>query len=68
MSRLNGFVMPTRPSSINLAAKLAHFAEDAGQAIGKTRLALPEALNDRAQDNFAASRVEYNFSVPEVLI
>lgn len=35
-----------------LASKLARFANDAGTAIGQARPALPDALNDRAQDNW----------------
>ncbi|MEI6150718.1 MAG: DUF3631 domain-containing protein, partial [bacterium] len=35
-----------------LASQLARFAEDAAQAIGQARPELPEALNDRAQDNW----------------
>ncbi|MDP2876506.1 MAG: DUF3631 domain-containing protein [Holophaga sp.] len=35
-----------------LASKLARFAEDNGQAIADARPDLPEALNDRAQDNW----------------
>lgn len=35
-----------------LASMLARFADDAGKAIGELRPALPEALNDRAQDNW----------------
>jgi putative DNA primase/helicase len=37
---------------IVLASKLARFGEDAGQAIQMARPALPEELNDRAQDNW----------------
>lgn len=35
-----------------LAAKLARFAEDAGSTIGRARPDLPDALHDRAQDNW----------------
>ena len=35
-----------------LASQLARFAEDAAQSIGEARPELPEALNDRAQDNW----------------
>jgi putative DNA primase/helicase len=35
-----------------LASKLARFGEDHGAAIGRMRPLLPEALNDRAQDNW----------------
>jgi putative DNA primase/helicase len=35
-----------------LASKLARFADDAAQIIDCARPALPEALNDRAQDNW----------------
>ena len=35
-----------------LASKLARFAEDAGPAIERARPMLPDALNDRAQDNW----------------
>ena len=35
-----------------LASKLARFAEDCGSAIGAARPELPDALNDRAQDNW----------------
>ena len=35
-----------------LASMLARFAEDAGATIGMARPNLPEALNDRAQDNW----------------
>ena len=35
-----------------LASMLARFAEDAGATIGMARPDLPEALNDRAQDNW----------------
>lgn len=35
-----------------LASRLARFAEDAGATIGMARPELPEALNDRAQDNW----------------
>lgn len=35
-----------------LASMLARFAEDAGPAIERARPDLPEALNDRAQDNW----------------
>ncbi len=35
-----------------LASKLARFADDAGSAIERARPYLPEALNDRAQDNW----------------
>lgn len=36
----------------NLKSKLARFANDAGSAIEKARPELPEALSDRAQDNW----------------
>ncbi len=36
----------------NLTNKLARFAEDAGDTIASARPALPDALNDRAQDNW----------------
>ena len=35
-----------------LASKLARFADDAGSSIERARPNLPEALNDRAQDNW----------------
>ncbi|MES2983733.1 MAG: DUF3631 domain-containing protein [Pseudomonadota bacterium] len=35
-----------------LSSKLARFADDTGEAIGQARPLLPEALNDRAQDNW----------------
>ncbi|HEY8129628.1 MAG TPA: DUF3631 domain-containing protein, partial [Hyphomicrobium sp.] len=35
-----------------LASKLARFGEDHGEAIGRARPHLPDALNDRAQDNW----------------
>jgi putative DNA primase/helicase len=35
-----------------LASKLARFGEDHGEAIGRARPNLPDALNDRAQDNW----------------
>ena len=35
-----------------LASKLARFADDAGRSIERARPNLPEALNDRAQDNW----------------
>lgn len=35
-----------------LAAKLARFAQDSREAVRKARPALPEQLNDRAQDNW----------------
>jgi len=35
-----------------MASKLARFADDAGPSIERARPALPEALNDRAQDNW----------------
>ena len=35
-----------------LAAKLARFGDDYGAAIGRARPEIPEALNDRAQDNW----------------
>ncbi|PWB83996.1 MAG: DNA primase [Methylocystaceae bacterium] len=35
-----------------LARKLARFGEDHGAAIGRAKPALPDALNDRAQDNW----------------
>lgn len=35
-----------------LAAKLARYAEDAGQDISRSRPSLPDALHDRAQDNW----------------
>ncbi len=35
-----------------LVSQLARFAEDASAAIGESRPDLPEALNDRAQDNW----------------
>ncbi len=35
-----------------LASKLARFADDSAQAIGEARPDLPDALNDRAQDNW----------------
>jgi putative DNA primase/helicase len=35
-----------------LAAKLARFGEDHGATIGRARPSLPDALNDRAQDNW----------------
>lgn len=35
-----------------LASKLARFADDAGASIERARPNLPEALNDRAQDNW----------------
>lgn len=35
-----------------LASKLARFGEDHGAAVGRMRPILPEALNDRAQDNW----------------
>ena len=36
----------------HLASKLARFAADHGESIAASRPALPEALNDRAQDNW----------------
>jgi putative DNA primase/helicase len=36
----------------HLASRLARFAEDAGPAMGQARPELPEALNDRTQDNW----------------
>lgn len=36
----------------DLASKLARFAADMGATIGKARPHLPDALNDRAQDNW----------------
>jgi putative DNA primase/helicase len=35
-----------------MARKLARFGEDHGAAIGRAKPALPDALNDRAQDNW----------------
>lgn len=35
-----------------LASKLARFAEDSGATLGMARPSLPDALNDRAQDNW----------------
>ncbi len=36
----------------DLASKLARFAQDSGGAIARAKPELPEALNDRAQDNW----------------
>jgi putative DNA primase/helicase len=36
----------------NLASKLARFAQDEGHAIARARPALPDEINDRAQDNW----------------